>query len=91
MKRASRSCLTSSAPGRAGRWRWRRRPASRRTRRRGRAGLRVEVQQRLELGLGLARETDDEGGAHGDVRAQLAPAQHPLQASCPPRRGVSSA
>ena len=38
-----------------------------------------EVQQVLELGLGLAREAGDEGRAHDDLRAGLAPARQPLQ------------
>ncbi len=38
-----------------------------------------EVQQGFEFGIGLAGEADDEGRAHGDLRAHRLPALHALQ------------
>jgi hypothetical protein len=45
-----------------------------------------EGQQLLELGIGLAGEARDEGAAHDQLRAHLAPALQPLQVALATRR-----
>ena len=44
-------------------------------------GFFQEAQQLRELGLGLAGETDDEGAAHRDIRADGSPALQPLHST----------
>jgi hypothetical protein len=55
------------------------------------ARLAQEVQQVLELGFGLAREAGDEGRAHDDLRAGLAPALQALEVALAAGRALHAA